>query len=36
MNEITINAGTLSSGTYTYALYADGQKVDSKNMIITK
>ncbi len=35
-NEITISAGTLSSGQYTYTLFADGKIVDSKNMILTK
>ncbi len=35
-NEVTINAGTLSSGQYTYTLFADGKNVDSKNMILTK
>jgi len=35
MNSVTINAGTLSSGQYIYSLFADGKKVDSKNMIIT-
>jgi ABC-type molybdenum transport system ATPase subunit/photorepair protein PhrA len=36
MNEITINAGTLSSGQYKYALIVDGKQVDSKTMIVTK
>ena len=36
MNNVTINAGTLSSGQYTYSLVADGKKVDSKNMTMTK
>jgi hypothetical protein len=36
MNNVTINAGTLSSGQYTYSLVADGKKVDSKNMAMTK
>ncbi|MEP6467327.1 MAG: tail fiber domain-containing protein [Parafilimonas sp.] len=36
MNTVTINAGTLSSGQYTYSLVADGKKVDSKSMIMTK
>lgn len=36
MNTVTISAGTLSSGQYTYTLLADGKKVDSKNMIMTQ
>ena len=34
MNEVTINAGALSSGQYMYSLLVDGKKVDSKNMIL--
>ncbi len=34
MNEVTINAGALSSGQYMYSLLVDGKKVDSKNMFL--
>lgn len=36
MNSININGGTLSAGQYAYTLIADGKKIDSKNMILTK
>ncbi len=36
INEVTINAGTLSSGEYAYALVIDGKKIDSKRMVLTK
>ncbi len=36
MNNVTIRAGTLASGQYTYSLIADGKKIDTKNMILTK
>jgi hypothetical protein len=36
MNSITIDAGSLSSGQYTYTFLADGKKVDSKSMAVTK
>lgn len=36
MNTVTITAGTLSSGQYIYSLLADGKKIDSKNMSLTK
>lgn len=36
VNQVTINAGTLSAGQYMYSLVVDGKKVDTKNMIITK
>ena len=35
-NNLSIAGGTLASGQYTYSLLADGKKVDSKSMIITK
>ena len=31
--ELTINAGTLRAGMYLYSLIADGQLVDTKQMI---
>jgi len=34
--QITIDAGTLASGTYTYSLYIDGKTVDTKQMILTR
>jgi flagellar biosynthesis chaperone FliJ len=36
MNNITINAGTLTAGQYIYTLLVDGKMMDSKNMIMTK
>lgn len=36
MNSVTINAGSLSSGQYSYTLLADGKKVDTKSMVLTK
>ncbi|MEP6466058.1 MAG: tail fiber domain-containing protein [Parafilimonas sp.] len=33
---VTINASTLSSGVYQYALFVDGRMIDSKQMILTK
>ncbi len=36
MNAVTITAGTLSSGQYIYSLLADGKKIDSKNMSLTR
>ena len=35
-NTITINAGSLSSGTYSYSLLLDGKTADTKTMVITK
>lgn len=34
--ELTIDGGTLRAGMYLYALIADGQLIDSKQMILTK
>ena len=36
INEITINAGELAAGQYTYTLFIDGNKMDSKIMILTR
>ena len=36
INEININAGLLLAGEYSYALVVDGNKVDSKKMVIVK
>lgn len=36
MNDVTVKAGSLSSGQYSYTLLADGKKIDTKNMAITK
>lgn len=33
---VELSAGTLSSGTYTYSLYANGNLVDTKLMVISK
>jgi hypothetical protein len=35
-NEVTVNGGTFSSGQYLYSLLVDGNKVDSKSMVLTK
>ena len=34
--ELTINAGTLRAGMYLYSLIADGELIDTKQMILTK
>jgi hypothetical protein len=36
MNSVTIEAGVLSAGEYSYLLFADGKKVDTKKMTITR
>jgi len=36
INNITISAGSLSSGDYVYSLFIDGKNIDSKKMILTK
>jgi len=36
VNQVTINAGTLSAGQYMYSLVVDGKKLITKNMVITK
>ena len=36
MNDVAITVGSLSSGQYTYTLLADGKKVDTKSLAITK
>jgi hypothetical protein len=36
MNNVTVTAGTLSSGQYSYSLLADGKKFDTKSMTITE
>jgi hypothetical protein len=33
---VTVDAGILSAGTYQYALFIDGRRVDAKQMVITK
>ncbi len=33
---VNINAGTLSAGTYQYTLFIDGNKIDTKQMVIVK
>jgi hypothetical protein len=35
-NSISIDASTLNSGTYNYSLYANGQLIASKQMVVTK
>ena len=34
--QVTINAGTLSSGSYIYSLFLNNKKIQSKQMILTK
>jgi trimeric autotransporter adhesin len=34
--QVTINAGTLTSGSYFYTLIVDGQKIDTKQMVLTR
>jgi len=34
--QVTITAGTLAAGNYRYSLVVDGNKIDSKQMILTK
>ena len=34
--ELTIDGGTFRAGMYLYALIADGQLIDTKQMILTK
>lgn len=34
--QITINAGTLAAGSYTYSLWVDGRQSDTKQMLIQK
>jgi hypothetical protein len=35
-SQITINAGELAAGSYFYTLTVDGQRMDTKQMILTK
>jgi hypothetical protein len=35
-DHVSINAGTLSSGTYSYTLYMEGKMIDTKQMVLTK
>jgi hypothetical protein len=35
-NKVSVTAGTLPSGHYTYSLLIDGKKIDSKSMILAK
>ena len=35
-DHVSIDAGTLASGSYSYTLYVDGKLIDTKNMILTK
>jgi len=34
--QVSIDGGRLPAGTYMYTLFADGARVDSKKMILTK
>lgn len=36
MGQVTIDAGSLTSGQYKYSLLIDGKQVDSKSMVLTK
>jgi hypothetical protein len=35
-SQVTLDAASLSAGAYTYTLYIDGKKIDSKQMVISK
>ncbi len=35
-NQVTVTAGTLPAGQYLYSLLVDGNKLDSKTMVLTK
>ena len=35
MNQVSINADTLSPGEYVYSLVIEGKRIDSKQMILT-
>jgi hypothetical protein len=35
-DHVSVDAGTLASGTYSYALFVDGKLIDKKEMVITK
>jgi len=35
-DHVSVNANTLASGTYSYALFVDGKLIDKKEMVITK
>ena len=34
--QISVDAGVLSNGAYTYALMVDGKKIDSRQMAVRK
>jgi len=36
MNQVTVDAGSLSAGQYMYSLVIDGKKADTKNMVLTR
>lgn len=36
VSQVTLDAASLTSGAYTYTLYIDGKKIDSKQMVINK
>ena len=36
INNVTISAGSLSSGQYVYSLFIDGKNIESKKMILTQ
>jgi hypothetical protein len=36
VSNVTISAGSLSSGEYVYSLLIDGKKIDSKKMVLSK
>lgn len=35
-DHVSIHAGVLASGTYSYTLYVDGKMIDTKEMVLTK
>jgi hypothetical protein len=34
--QVTLNAGTLAAGTYSYSLVVDGRKADTRQLVITR
>jgi len=34
--QVTLNAGTLAAGSYTYSLWVEGKQIDAKQMLIIK
>ncbi|HNI03840.1 MAG TPA: hypothetical protein PL010_04350, partial [Flavobacteriales bacterium] len=34
--QLVIGAGSMSEGTYTYSLVVDGERIDTRTMVITR